>query len=186
MTTKTKKSVAKDVVDAKVATSKSVSDPLMNVIKDVMETTEVGNTLALYDTGVEFDSEELAQDAAMFIIKGLAGALCYNITRGLQDGTKRLAEAEDQMIRASANDAEQRTERSAEQLHQRIEWCAKMDVQQVYRRALKEFVFGLYTDMTGERYQRKAPSVPGTVNSPEQSIAAKIQARRDAQKLAAQ
>jgi len=169
-------------VDAKVAFLKTVSIPFNAALEQILSDAAIGNTLAMYNTGVEFKPEEIANEAGLFVIKGLIGSLCYNVIEGAKRGVQKLAEAEDQMDSASNRDDTFRTEKSADQLHQRIVWCAKMDVQQVYRAALQEFVLGLYTSITGERYQQSAARSDrkGGVDSPEQSVVEKMRARKAA------
>jgi hypothetical protein len=190
MTKRTKKTPKKAEVSALVKLAHSVADPLLIAIQTVLDepevATKVGNTLALYDTGVEFDSEKLASEALQFILKGFAGSLCYNIQEGYKRGHQKLAEAEDEMIKASFRDENSPSERSAELLHGRIEWCAKMDVQQVYRKAMEQFALGIYTAMTGERYQSSTRSSGKSgVDSPEQNVVATLRARKEARRISA-
>ena len=174
--------VKNDSINEKVAEIKAVSEPLKSALETVIENAPIGNVLACYDTGAEFDSEQIATDAAEFVLKGLLGAFCYNVIDGYKgNGQTMLNNALDQVDQAAERDANLRTEQTADRLHQRIEWAARMDVQQAYRKALQPFATALYTAVTGERYQRRvASSASEKPNSPEQSVASTIRARRSA------
>lgn len=174
------KNVEKDTVDAKVAEIKAVAVPLKSALEAVINAAPIGNVVACYDTGVEFNSEQIAADAADFVLKGLIGALCYNVIDGHRgNGAKMLNNALDQVDQAAERDANFRTEKSAEQLEQRIQWACRMDVQQAYRKSLQDFTMALYTAITGERYQsRAATSSSARPESKEQDIAAQLKARR--------
>ena len=176
------KKVETETVDEKVRDIKLVSEPLKSALEAVINNAPIGNTIACYDTGVEFDSEQIATDAAQFVLKGLVGALCYNVIDGHRgNGQQMLNNALDQVDQAAERDANFRTEKSADQLHQRIEWACRMDVQQAYRKSLHEFVTALYTAVTGERYQqRAATSSASRPDSNEQSVAESLKARRSA------
>jgi len=174
------KNVDKETVDEKVAAIKLVSEPLKSALEAVINACPIGNTVAMYDTGVEFNSEQICSDAADFVLKGLVGALCYNVIDGHRgNGQKMLNNALDQVDQAAERDANFRTEKSADQLEQRIQWAARMDVQQAYRKSLQDFTIALYTAITGERYQsRAAASSVARPDSKEQGIAASLKARR--------
>lgn len=173
--------VADKTVDDLVARVKTVREVLVGAISEILETTEVGNVLALYDTGAVFDGEAIAKDAAEYVIAGLAQSLCYNVFEGYKShGAKALAKAEDDMFKASEKDEWSRSEKSGEILEGRIAWCAKMDVQQSYRKALQQFTSGLYTSITGERYQGQPASERKAVDSPEQGAIARLRAKKDA------
>lgn len=168
-------------IDKKVETVKAVRDALVGAVTDILNETEVGNVLAMYDTGVAFNSEEIAKEAGEYVISGLVQSLCYNVFEGYKThGAKSLAKAEDDMFKASEKDAWNGTEKSAEILEGRIEWCAKMDVQQSYRKALQQFCSGLYTSVTGERYQGQPASNVKRTESPEQGAIARLRAKRSA------
>lgn len=174
------KNVQKDTVDEKVAAIKLVSEPLKFALEAVINAAPVGNVLAMYDTGAEFNSEQIASDAADFVLKGLVGALCYNVIDGHRgNGQTMLSNALDQVDQAAERDGTFRTEKSSDQLQQRIEWAARMDVQQAYRKSLQDFAVALYTAITGERYQsRAATSSSAKPDSKEQGIAAALKQRR--------
>ena len=179
MAAKTDKVVTENSIDKKVASVKVVRDVLVDTITDILNATEVGNVLAMYDTGASFNSEEIAKEAATYVIEGLAQALCYNVFEGYRShGAKSLAKAEDDMFKASEKDEWSRTEKSAEILEGRIEWCAKMDVQQSYRKALQEFMSGLYTSISGNRYQGQPSTERKPVDSPEQGAIARLRAQK--------
>lgn len=172
------KNVEKDTVDAMVASIKLVSVPLKSALEQVINDAAISNVIACYDTGVEFDNEQIATEAADFVLKGLVGALCYNVIDGFRgNGSKMLNNALDQVDQAAERDANFRTEKSADQLHQRIEWAARMDVQQAYRKSLQPFVTALYTAITGERYQQRVATSAEKPNSPEQSTASNLRDR---------
>jgi len=181
MKTNTSK-VEVNTIDNEIETIKSVANPLKTVLEDIINNAPVGNILACYDTGAEFNSEEIAQEAAEFVLKGLLGALCYNVIDGRKNqGQKMLNDALDQVDRATEQDAQFRSEKSADRLHNRIVWAARMDVQQAYRASLEKFVLALYIAVTGERYQRHVPvDLSEAPASPEQSVAQKLRARRTA------
>jgi hypothetical protein len=189
MNTKTQKVIekvavenaTKSEIDVAIDRVKAVRDVLVTAVTEVLNETEVGNVLAMYDTGALFNGEEIAQDAAKYVIAGLAQALCYNVFEGYKShGAKALAKAEDDMFNASEKDEWNRTEKSGEILEGRIQWCAKMDVQQSYRKALQPFASGLYTSITGERYQGQPTTDRKPVSSPEQSVIAKLRAKKSA------
>lgn len=160
---------------------KQVADPLKQALEQIINEAPVSNTLACYDTGAEFDGAEIAADAAEFVLKGLIGAFCYNVVEGYKgNGQTMLNRALDQVDEAAERDATFRTEKSADQLHQRIVWAAKMDVQQAYRLALQPYAEALYTVITGERYTRKVDRTVGKPASEEQSVADKLRERRQA------
>lgn len=178
-----KAAVAKEAtIDAGVAELKAVAVPLKTALEAVINAAPISNTMACYDNGIDFDAEVIASDAAEFVLKGLIGALCYNVIDGHRgNGQKMLNNALDQVDQAAERDANFRTEKSADQLHQRIEWAARMDVQQAYRKSLQDFVLKLYTAVTGERYQQRvATSSAGRPDSKEQGVAASLKARRSA------
>jgi DNA-binding protein H-NS len=174
------KNVQKDTVDEKVKSIKLVSEPLKSALEAVINAAPVGNVLAMYDTGAEFNAEQIASDAADFVLKGLVGALCYNVIDGHRgNGQTMLSNALDQVDQAAERDGTFRTEKSSDQRQQRIEWAARMDVQQAYRKSLQDFAIALYTAITGERYQsRAATSSSAKPDSQEQGIAARLKARR--------
>jgi len=181
MNAKTKKSVGTAAIDTNVKELKMVSEPLKAALETVINNAEIGNVLACYDTGVEFNAESIASDAAEFVLKGLVGALCYNVIDGYKgNGQTMLNNALDQVDEAAERDANFRTEKSADQLHQRIVWAARMDVQQAYRKSLQDFVLKLYTAVTGERYQARIATSNAKPDSAEQSVAEKLKARRQA------
>ncbi len=185
MAPKTDKVIEKDApetetVDQLVARVNGVKTVLVGAITEILEATPVGNVLAVYDTGDVFNGPEIATEAADYVIAGLAQALCYNVFEGYKaHGAKSLAKAEDDMFKASEKDEWSRSEKSGEILEGRIAWCAKMDVQQSYRKALQQFVSGLYTSITGERYQGQQASNRTPVDSPEQGAIARLRARKD-------
>lgn len=172
------KNVEKVDVDNAMREIKLVSEPLRAALEAVINDAAIGNVIACYDTGVEFDNEQIATDAAEFVLKGLVGALCYNVIDGYRgNGSKMLNNALDQVDQAAERDANFRTEKSADQLHQRIEWAARMDVQQAYRKSLQPFVTALYTAVTGERYQQRVATSSGKPHSPEQAAASNLRDR---------
>jgi len=172
--------VVKSEVDILTERVKAVRDVLVGAIAEVINETEVGNVLATYDTGVEFDSVEIAKEAGEYVIAGLLQSLCYNVFEGYKShGAKSLAKAEDDMFKASEKDAWNGTEKSAEILEGRIQWCAKMDVQQSYRKALQQFCSGLYTSQTGERYSGQ-PANGRKTESPEQDAITRLRAKKSA------
>ena len=174
-------SVEKSDVDVQVERVKGVKEVLVTAITEILNDTEVGNVLAMYDTGVEFNSEEIATEAGEYVIAGLVQSLCYNVFEGYRaHGAKSLAKAEDDMFKASEKDSWSHTEKSAEILEGRIAWCAKMDVQQSYRKGLQQFISGLYTAVTGERYQGQPSANKSTVDSPEQDAIARLRAKKSA------
>lgn len=178
---KSTKSESGKTVDAKVAAVKAVSDPLKSAIEEVMSNTEIGNLIQCYDTGhADFDGAQIAEEAAEFVLKGLAGALCYNVIDGHRgNGQTMLNNALDAVDKAAERDANFRNEKSQEQLHQRIEWACRMDIQQAYRKSLQQFVVGLYTAITGERYQQRGvANSHGKPDTAEQSVAERLRARR--------
>ena len=188
MNAKTKKVVENVVVETPEKTEidvltervKNVKEVLVGALTEVINDTEVGNVLATYDTGVEFDSHEIAKLAGEFVIAGLLQSLCYNVFEGYKAyGAKSLAKAEDDMFKASEKDAWNGTEKSAEILEGRIQWCAQMDVQQSYRKALQQFVSGLYASQTGERYSGQAKTGRKT-ESPEQDAITRLRAKKSA------
>jgi hypothetical protein len=190
MNAKTKKVLTEEVVvetpekneiDIQTERVKAVRDSLVGAITDILNDTEVGNVLALYDTGVEFDGEEIAKEAAKYVIEGLAQSLCYNVFEGYKThGARALAKAEDDVSKAAEKDEWSRTEKSADILEGRIQWCAKMDVQQSYRKALQQFASGLYTSISGERYQGHSSANRKPLASPEQGVVARLRARKSA------
>lgn len=176
------KSVESEAVDSNVAAVKAIADPLKSALEQVINDAEIGNVIAMYDTGHEdFKADVICEDAAQFVLKGLIGALCYNVVDGFKgNGQTMLNNALDQVDQAAERDATFQTEKSADQLAQRIAWAARMDVQQAYRESLQKFVTGLYTAVTGERYQARAAVSIGKPESTEQSVADKLRARRRA------
>lgn len=176
------KNVEKDTIDQEVANVKAVSNPLKSALEAVINDAEIGNIVACYDTGhADFDAEKICSEAAEFVLKGLAGALCYNVIDGYKgNGQNMLNRALDQVDEAAERDAAFNTEKSQEQLHQRIEWACRMDVQQAYRKSLQQFVSALYAAMTGERYQARVAASNGRPETAEQSVADKLKARRRA------
>ena len=171
----------KTEIDVKTERVKGVRDVLVTALTEIINEVEVGNVLAMYDTGVTFDSEAIATEAAEYVIAGLAQSLCYNVFEGYRShGAKSLAKAEDDMFKASEKDSWSHTEKSAEILEGRIAWCAKMDVQQSYRKGLQQFISGLYTAVTGERYQGQPSANKSTVDSPEQDAIARLRAKKSA------
>ena len=159
-----------------------ISESLKAALTNVIEETDVGNTIGMYDTGHEdFNAEVIATDAAEFVLKGLIGALCYNVVEGYRgNGQKMLNNALDQVDQAANADAQFSTEQTQDRLNQRIQWAARMDVQQTYRAALQDFVKGLYVAITGEAYQAKvARSIKPGEGSAEQNVASRLlEARR--------
>jgi hypothetical protein len=182
MNTNTKTAVEKVAVDEKVTEINLVAAPFKAAIEAVINAAPVGNVLAMYDTGADFDAELIASDAADFVLKGLIGSLCYNVIDGRKTtGAKMFNDALDQVDAAAERDAQFRTEKSSDQLQNRIRWAARMDVQQSYRAALEPFVSALYAAVTGERYQRGVSrSDLARPNSPEQGVVAALAARRKA------
>jgi len=176
------KNVQKEAVDKAVKALKKVSSPLKSALEAVINECPIGNVIACYDTGVDFPNKQICEDAADFVLKGLVGALCYNVIDGYRgNGQKMLNNALDQVDQAAERDGTFRTEKSAEQLEQRIQWAARMDVQQAYRKSLQDFTIALYTAITGERYQsRAATSNAVRPDSKEQGVAASLKARRRA------
>jgi len=169
------------LTDERVTAMKLVTGPLEAFLELIIESADVGNTCALYDTGADFDSEEICKDAAQFVINGLMGSLCYNVYEGYRgNGQKNFSKAFDDMRKAGDKDSYQRTEKSAEILQGRIVWCAKMDLQQVYRKALQTRIAELYVAMTGERYQPSGTRSKSAPDSPEQNALARIAARANA------
>ena len=181
MTKQTQK-VSEETVDSKVAAVKDVANPLKSAIEQVINDTEVGNLIACYDTGhADFNGAQIAEDAAEFVLKGLAGALCYNVIDGYKgNGQTMLNNALDQVDKAAERDAQFGTEKTQDQLHQRIEWACRMDLQQAYRKSLQQFVVAMYTAITGERYQQRVASSHAKPETAEQSVADKLRERRQA------
>jgi len=169
-------------VDEAIAEMKELSIPLTQAIKKIIDETYIGNVIAIYDTEVDFDSAEVCKDAAEFVVKGIVGAICYNLFQGFLDqGAKALNRALDQVDSAAERDAGGGNEQSQDQLAERIKWAARMDVQQSYRKALREWSAKLHVAVTGERYSGKgAPRLTNRPDSLEQSTAAKLRARRRA------
>jgi len=173
------KKVEKEAVDEMVKAVKAVAVPLKSALEKEIAEAPISNVLACYDTGVEFDSELIATEAAEFVLKGLVGSLCYNVIDGYRrNGQKMLNDALDQVDQAAERDAATPNEQTADRLHQRIEWAARMDVQQAYRKHLQKFVVALYTAVTGERYQQRVARSSYKPNSTEQLVAESLKARR--------
>ena len=176
------KNVSENDIDNSVANVKTVSAPLQSALEQIINDAEIGNVIACYDTGHEdFKADVICEDAAQFVLKGLIGALCYNVIDGYKgNGQTMLNNALDQVDQAAERDATFRTEKTADQLAQRIAWAARMDVQQAYRKSLQKFVTALYAAVTGERYQARVATSVGKPDSTEQSVAEKLRARRKA------
>jgi len=179
----TSKAVSDAVAPAKAsAAAKAAVKPLKLHLLKIVNSTEIGNTVALYDEGLDPKfGERVGKDAATFVLKNLIGAMCYNILASQKQGVKYLADAEDQMLIAADNDASSRSEKSSDIYSQRIEWCAKMDVQQIYRKALEKEIMGLHVAFTGERYQ---PRVTASKTDGSHKAAEELRARREARKAA--
>ena len=180
MNTNTKTAVENVAVDSKVHEINLIAAPIKAAIEAAINAAPIGNVLAMYDTGADFNGEVIAKEAADFVLKGLIGSLCYNVIDGRKTaGAKMFNDALDQVDAAAERDAQFRTEKTSDQLQNRIRWAARMDVQQNYRAALEPFVSALYAAVTGERYQRSvARSDLKRPDSPEQGVVAALAARR--------
>ncbi len=179
----TTKTIDEKAIETAVAELKAISTPLKDALVAVIEAAPIGNVIACYDhSGVVIDAEEVASEAADFVLKGLLGSFCYNVIDGHKgNGASMLNQALDQVDRFAERDATFRTEKSADQLQQRILWACRMDVQQSYRKSLQDFVTKLYTAVTGTRYVQRGVATGGRKpDSPEQSVAANLRASRQA------
>ena len=176
------KKVTAEAVDTKVAAMRAVVGPFQEAVNAAMESADIGQILTFYDVE-KYDknaAKVLTKEAAEFVIRGFVGALCYNVFDGYRNnGQKMLNDALDKADAAAERDALLRTEQTGERLHNALNWAARMEVQQAYRKALQEWASGFYTAVTGERYAQKvARSDRGAPDSAEQAVAAKLRERR--------
>jgi hypothetical protein len=179
------KTVEEVTIDEKIAQVKPVAKAMKDLLESIINEVPIGNVIECYeaDSAIVIDSEELAKEAAEYVLKGVFGSLCYNVIDGYRHfGQKSLNDALDAVDQAAERDASTaRNEKTADRLHQTINWACRMDVQQSYRKALQTPMLGLYTAATGERYaQRVATSGTNRPDSPEQSVAQKLRERRSA------
>ena len=174
MTSSNEKPVDVEVVvavDVIVETSKAISDAVASILGN----TEVGNTMAQFDSG-NMDRETIAKESGERVVAYLIGALCYNIIDGQKRGVKQISEAEDQLTRALYEDERSHNEQSAERVEGRLDWLARMEVQQVYRAALEKFVRGVYLTITDKAYEMggRTTKVSGSDLSASGTTAAKL------------
>jgi hypothetical protein len=178
MNTNTKTVVSNEEVTKLVAEMKKVSVPLKKAIEQIINDTPISNVIACYDDGgVIVDSEEMATEAAKFVMKGLIGALCYNVIDGYTgNGQKMLNLALDDVDQAASRDANNPNQKSQEILHRKINWACRMDVQQSYRKALQDWSEKLYVAVCGERYPRPVAR-SARIESVESNVAANLRER---------
>lgn len=163
---------------AGLAKLKKVAVPLKAALEDVINSAEISNVIACYDDGgVIVDAEEVASEAASFVLKGLIGSLCYNVIQGYTgNGAQMLNKALDDVDQAAARDEATPSQKTQEALHGRINWACRMDVQQSYRKVLQPWCEALYVAVIGERYPRPVAR-SGKTDSAEASVARSLRDR---------
>lgn len=182
MTKQTKKQSDKTPVETQEFNIDECAATIAGQLKDaanhVIESTDVGNLLAVFDTG-DLDTEAVADEAADWVYDNLIGALPYNILAGMTYGRKMISQAESQVANAAKRASARPSVQNDDQLLTKIRWNAKMECQQAYREAFKPLVLAIYKAIFD------APYIYQGANNPTNDEAAQTAAMEVAKRVAA-
>ncbi len=178
--TKAAKPKVSPIEKAVVAGATKLSATIKEVLGQVFEATDIGSVVAEYDPGwTEAEVDDMTTAAGEYLLKQLAGALCYNALDPNKFAEATINNAFDQ-LRAAAETQEQFPSAASDtQVDNRMKWVVQQLIQKEFRSGLVNLVMAAHLDAVGEMWVPRKKSVASEErHTATQSAAAKLLAAR--------